>query len=252
MILQAKFDKGVPVPKRGAVPRPDDWERGDLFIQHMNAAANTAEFLEHFGVDLTPSEDDHMIANTLLVAYAADPVGTVQKGSGVHAMSDMTPPQLKLARKILTDFGHAVVEDAAQLRHLVTNKLIEETENPDPRIRVKALELLGKVSDVGLFSEKSEVTITHRTDDDLRATLRDKLSRMKDITPRAEEIENAEVLPELESKKNVNLDSSESHVTQEHVTVSDGEEEDININNLTDEEITTLAAEMDSELFSKE
>ena len=60
----------------------------------------------------------------------------------------------------------------------MTNKLIEETENPDPRIRIRALELLGKVSDVGLFAEKSEVTITHQTSDDLKDKLREKLSRL--------------------------------------------------------------------------
>ena len=80
-----------------------------------------------------------------------------------------------------------MVKSATQVRHLVTNKLIEETENPDPRIRIRALELLGKVSDVGLFAEKSEVTITHQTSDDLKDKLREKLSRL--VNP--EEIEDA-------------------------------------------------------------
>jgi len=71
----------------------------------------------------------------------------------------------------------------------VTNKLIEETENPDPRIRIRALELLGKISDVGLFAEKSEVTVTHQTTDDLKDTLREKLSRL--VNP---EVEDAVVL----------------------------------------------------------
>ncbi|MEK9896703.1 MAG: hypothetical protein VW518_09825, partial [Burkholderiaceae bacterium] len=84
----------------------------------------------------------------------------------------MTPPALALTHKILTTFGHAVAQDAVQIRHMVTNKLIEESENPDPRVRIKALELLGKISDVGLFAEKSEVTITHRTTDELRDRLR--------------------------------------------------------------------------------
>ena len=63
-----------------------------------------------------------------------------------------------------------------QVRHLVTNKLIEETENSDPRVRIRALELLGKISDVGLFAEKSEVTITHQTTDELKERLRSKLA----------------------------------------------------------------------------
>ena len=44
---------------------------------------------------------------------------------------------------------------SAHISGMVTNKLVLESENPDPRIRMRALELLGKISDVGLFSEKS-------------------------------------------------------------------------------------------------
>jgi hypothetical protein len=73
----------------------------------------------------------------------------------------------------------------------VTNKLVEETENPDARIRIKALELLGKISDVGLFAEKSEVTITHQTTDDLKERLRIKLSKLVNPEP---EIEDAIIL----------------------------------------------------------
>ena len=62
--------------------------------------------------------------------------------------------------------------------HLVTNKLLLETENPDAKVRLRALELLGKISDVGLFAEKSEVTITHQSTDDLREKLRSKLTKL--------------------------------------------------------------------------
>tara|TARA_R110000851_G_scaffold77728_4_gene171191 strand:+ start:91 stop:324 length:234 start_codon:yes stop_codon:yes gene_type:complete len=43
---------------------------------------------------------------------------------------------------------------------------------------MRALELLGKISDVALFAEKSEITITHQSTDDLRDRLRGKLERL--------------------------------------------------------------------------
>jgi hypothetical protein len=61
---------------------------------------------------------------------------------------------------------------------MVTNRLLEESQNPDPRIRIRALELLGKHSDVGLFTDRSEVTITHQSTDELKARLRSKLQRL--------------------------------------------------------------------------
>jgi hypothetical protein len=93
-------------------------------------------------------------------------------------MSSLTPASLVLTNGILQEFGQSVVESAIQVRHLVTNKLLLETENSDARIRIRALELLGKISDVGLFAEKSEITITHQSTDDLRAKLRGKLEKL--------------------------------------------------------------------------
>ena len=58
------------------------------------------------------------------------------------------------------------------------------------RVRIRALELLGKISDVGLFAEKSEVTITHQSTDDLRNKLRSKLAKIID----AEEIDDAIII----------------------------------------------------------
>jgi hypothetical protein len=49
------------------------------------------------------------------------------------------------------------------------------------------LELLGKVSDVGLFAEKTEVTITHQTTDDLKDRLREKLTKLVNPEPQIEE-----------------------------------------------------------------
>ena len=65
--------------------------------------------------------------------------------------------------------------------------MILETENPDAKVRLRALELLGKISDVGLFSEKSEVTITHQSTDDLKARLRKKLEKLAEPDDKIED-----------------------------------------------------------------
>lgn len=143
----------------------------------VEAAANTAKELGEHGIDLEPTKEDKDTAARLSVAYADDPED-VSKKVTEKKMSTLTPASLVLTDSILKQFGRSVVESAVQIRHLVTNKLIEETENPDPRVRIRALELLGKISDVGLFAEKSEVTITHQSTDDLRERLRSKLTKL--------------------------------------------------------------------------
>tara|TARA_R110002167_G_scaffold148738_1_gene341836 strand:- start:112 stop:705 length:594 start_codon:yes stop_codon:yes gene_type:complete len=183
MRIEIEPDIGVPIE--------DAPDLTDLNIKAAGAA-ETAKLLSEYGLDIEITTTDKDTAAALVTSYAQDPETTSKKAT-VSRVSNLTPATLLLTDKILKDFGHSVVESSVQLRHLVTNKLIEETDNPDARIRVKALELLGKISDVGLFSEKSEVTITHQTTDDIKEKLRAKLTKLVNPEP---EIEDAVVLTE--------------------------------------------------------
>lgn len=89
-----------------------------------------------------------------------------------------TPEGALYVDQLLSAYDVAVVKDAKRLRHYVTNKLILEAENPDPRIRMQALALLGKISDVGLFTERTEITVNNRSTVELENSLRDKLRRL--------------------------------------------------------------------------
>lgn len=88
-----------------------------------------------------------------------------------------TPGTVVHLKAILDEYDKTVVQSAAQLRSYVTNRLIEDSSNPDPRIRLKCYELLGKISDVGLFTEKSEVTLKHRPTAELEQLLRERLMK---------------------------------------------------------------------------
>lgn len=81
-------------------------------------------------------------------------------------------------QSLLAEYDKTVVQSAAQLRTYVTNKLIAESDNADPRIRMRSLELLGKISDVGLFTEKTETTIKHRPTAEIEQLLRERLTKV--------------------------------------------------------------------------
>ena len=181
MSLEIEPEVGVPFSEK--VPSIDLRTR-------VEAASATASLLAEHGLEVEPSAEDNNIAAKLTLAYADDPEKTSKKVSNKRA-STLPPAALVATHGILTQFGHSVVESATQVRHLVSNKLIEETENPDPRVRIRALELLGKISDVGLFTEKAEITITHKTTDELRESLRSKLAKL--VEP-AEEAEDAVII----------------------------------------------------------
>jgi hypothetical protein len=146
--------------------------------ERAEAACRSVLLLEEHGLEVQePNEEDAQAAAAITTAYASSPHNTSNAVSHARA-STLTPASLLNIRSYLDEYGKAVVTHAIEVRHMVTNRLLEESQNPDPRIRIRALELLGKHSDVGLFTDRSEVTITHQSTDELKARLRSKLQRL--------------------------------------------------------------------------
>ena len=186
--MELKIDSDVPL---------DGGDSKDGYMPTLSAAAGTARLLAEAGLGLEVTDFDLDDAATTARQAARNP-SALQTRSAIKTITKKTPAALILTEKILNDYGHKIVQEAAQVRHMVVNKLIQETENADARIRVKALELLGKVSDVGLFTEKQEITITHQTSDDLRERLRRKLQKMVDVTPEDVDFEDIRATSEDE------------------------------------------------------
>lgn len=93
---------------------------------------------------------------------------------------------------LLTAYDKRVVDDPAQIRYYATNRLLELTDDPDVKIRIKALELLGKVADVGLFADRTEITIKDKTTRDLEKELEAYFSKYVQEVEPVEEIEEIE------------------------------------------------------------
>jgi hypothetical protein len=100
-----------------------------------------------------------------------------------------SPGTIVHIKSLLDEYDKVVIQSASQLRTYVTNKLILDSSNPDPRVRIKCYELLGKISDVGLFTDKTEITMRHRPTEELEQLLRERL--MKTI----ESDDNAYIAP---------------------------------------------------------
>ena len=84
---------------------------------------------------------------------------------------NLTPGTIINLEAILSEWDQEVLDVNRRLRNYVTNKLLMESVDEDPRQRMKALENLGKISNVGLFSEKLEINVTHRSVDDIEREL---------------------------------------------------------------------------------
>ncbi len=114
----------------------------------------------------TPTEQDRKVGRAAMM------------GNSVSDEELSRPEVIVHIAAMLDEYDKTVVKSAAQMRTYVTNKLILETENPDPRIRLKSMKLLGKISDVGLFTDKTEITLRHRPTEELEQMLRERLTKV--------------------------------------------------------------------------
>lgn len=140
------------------------------------AACNAAKLLEDEGYsgEETTAEENRNAAKVLLESLAK---GEEPKPAAVNNALN-TPGSAYFVRSILQEYDMEIVHEAKSLRHYVTNKLIVESDNNDARIRMKALELLGKISDVGLFTERTEVTVHQKSTSELEDVLKSKLKKL--------------------------------------------------------------------------
>lgn len=94
-----------------------------------------------------------------------------------------SPGTVVQLKAILDEYDREVVQSAKQIRTYVTNKLILDSTHPDPRVRLRCYEMLGKISDVGLFTDKTEVTMRHRPTEELEQLLRERLMKTIEAMP---------------------------------------------------------------------
>jgi hypothetical protein len=158
------------------------------FVSLEDRVSSALQSLIDIGHLPPPTEQDRKIGRSALM------------GNSVTDEELSRPEVIVHIAAMLDEYDKTVVKSAQQMRTYVTNKLILETESPDPRIRLKALELLGKISDVGLFTDKTEITLRHRPTEELEQMLRERLTQV---------IENEVFEPRADTKTPAKLDLSE-------------------------------------------
>ena len=164
----------IKITPDNAVPLPDQ-QADDAFESPREAvqvSATTAMVLQELGMGFDMTPEDEKAANKLFDSLRQNP-----KAKNLPAELN-TPAVAAKVGALLQAYDQQVVADAIQLRTMITNKLILLADCGDTKYELKALELLGKIQDVGLFSEKSEVTVIHKTTEDLEEAIRNKVRRL--------------------------------------------------------------------------
>lgn len=100
-----------------------------------------------------------------------------------------TPVAVQHLVGMLTAYDWEFVERAKELRSYTVSKILEETTHPDARIRLKALQMLGNVTEVALFTERVEVTKKDVSEEELEKRLQERLANLLTVADGASIIE---------------------------------------------------------------
>ncbi len=151
------------------VPYSTDDEELDNFADQLASMANTAELLEELGAipEATKAtlEEEKKLLDTAL------------KQQTITPLKKSLPAALG-ASSFLRVYGQNRALDIGEVRAALTNKLLELADCGDPKFELKAIEMLGKHSDIGLFTNRSEININYNNPESLEAAIKERVKRL--------------------------------------------------------------------------
>jgi hypothetical protein len=143
------------------IPFPFDTQPEEITVWRDRAKTAVATILEiiRLGGNVTIDDEDRSKARNVATGNAPLQITEDNAGALIHLEA------------ILSEYDKGLLNTATRLRSYVTNKLLLETIDEDAKVRIKALELLGKITNVGLFSERIDINVTHRTVEEIDSEL---------------------------------------------------------------------------------
>ena len=162
----------------------------------LEAQLRTMDWLEELGVK------DEDIAGELQVAAARKAFGALavsippEEEQRCALLALKTPVAVRHLTGMLAAYDWEFVEQAKEIRGYVVAQLVEECKNPNASIRLKALTQLGKVTEIGLFTDKIEVKKTDVSDAELEQRIKDRLNKFMGVVDVISSISDSDTIDE--------------------------------------------------------
>ena len=150
------------------VPYDTTPEELDSFADKLSSAATTAELLHTLGapveVDPTTLQEEKKLLDDVIDKQKTAPLKNLPTAFGAAAF--------------LRAYGANRAIDVDQVRAALTNKLLEIADCGETKYELKAIELLGKHSDIGLFTDRSEININYNNPESLEKAITERVKRL--------------------------------------------------------------------------
>lgn len=134
--------------------------------QRAKAFFKTAEFLDDAGADTVVTEKDREESREIFVQAETAPVAPSRSAVALHL------------KALITEYDHQVIDSSIQARTYILNRLLE-LSGPSfkPMEQLRALELMGKVTEIAMFTERLEININTKSMEELEDELVSTLSK---------------------------------------------------------------------------
>ena len=147
----------------------------------LNAKITTTDWLKEMG-----APDTEEVVSELEKRQARETFTALTTAAPLKEQKDAvtrieTPAAVRHLTGMLTAYDWEFIHQAKELRGYAVAKILEDCENPNANIRLKALGLLGKVTEVGLFTEKIEVKQAPMSDNELDSRIKEKLNKFMGV-----------------------------------------------------------------------
>lgn len=151
------------------VPFSTDDEELDTFADKLASIGNTADLLESLGAIPEATRGTLAEEKKLLDKALKEQTITPLKTSLPAALG---------ASAFLKAYGKSRAFDTDEIRAALTNKLLEIADCGEVKYELRAIELLGKHSDIGLFTERSEININYNSPESLENAIKERVKRL--------------------------------------------------------------------------
>lgn len=164
--------------KEHKIPYDVQDDETETYIDELKVVANTQDLLEQLN---GPPEMDMETAVKSSKLLEQSLKNQDKKALGTEAVAYG-------AKAFVQAYSKRLAFDMNDVRTALTQKLLELANCGDTRFELKAIELLGKHSDIALFTERSEVTVNYKTSSDLENAIKERVKRLLnadviDVTP---------------------------------------------------------------------
>jgi hypothetical protein len=184
------------------IPIPVDLtpQEAKTLHEQTKAAFNTAEFLIAMGHE--PTEE--------LMKASQREAARLGTGSPDAKRRPFNTETAIWMNDLLQRYNNAIVEDTIRLKTYVTTRLVEESDGEKAADRLRALESLGKLTQLGMFADKVEISVNHKSTEELKEDLAKKLSRYMGMAQEVEvekvkeTVQVIDLDAELGRKKDIN------------------------------------------------